>query len=89
MLEKTLEDSGLNSDIATLLAKAGCERLIRPAGNRTRKVIEKGKKKIKRKVSKYQQKLGQELKKLKKKHPRTPVNKLMKRAHRATKKALK
>ena len=89
MLEEALKQKGLDSNLAQVVAKAGCETLIKPAGTRTRKVIEKGKKKIKRKVSKYQQKLGQELKKLKKKHPRTPVNKLMKRAHRATKKALK
>ena len=42
-----------------------------------------------RKTSKYQKELGKQLKKLKKKHPRTMVTKLMKRAHRATKKALK
>ena len=43
----------------------------------------------KRKRSKYSQELGRQLKTLKKKHPRTAVTKLMKRAHRATKKALK
>ena len=43
----------------------------------------------KRKRSKYQRELGRQLKMLKKKHPRTAVTKLMKRAHRATKKALK
>ena len=42
-----------------------------------------------RKRSKYQRELGRQLKMLKKKHPRTPVTKLMKQAHRATKKALK
>lgn len=44
--------------------------------------------KKKRKVSKYQKELGRQLKLLKKKHPRTPVIRLMKRAHRATRKAL-
>ena len=48
--------------------------------------IEKPKK---RKRSKYNRELSKQLKMLKKKHPRTPVTKLMKRAHRATKKALK
>ena len=43
----------------------------------------------KRKKSKYQMELGRQLKKLKKKHPRTPITRLMKRAHRLTKKALK
>ncbi len=42
-----------------------------------------------RKRSKYQRELGRQLKMLKKKHPRTKVTALMKRAHRATKKALK
>lgn len=45
--------------------------------------------KRKRKPSKYQKELGKQLKMLKKKHPRTPVIRLMKRAHRATRKALK
>ena len=43
----------------------------------------------KRKKSKYQRELGRQLKMLKQKHPRTAITKLMKRAHRATKKALK
>lgn len=47
------------------------------------------KRKKTRKASKYQRELGRQLKLLKKKHPRTPVIRLMKRAHRATKKALK
>lgn len=44
--------------------------------------------KKKRKVSKYQKEFGKQLKKLKKKHPRTAVTKLMKKAHAATRKAL-
>ena len=43
----------------------------------------------KRKRSKYQAELGRQLKMLKKKHPRTKITALMKRAHRATRKALK
>lgn len=43
----------------------------------------------KRKKSKYQRELGRQLKMLKKKHPRTAITRLMKRAHRATKKTLK
>ena len=42
-----------------------------------------------RKRSKYQKELGRQLKMLKKKHPRTAITRLMKRAHRLTKKALK
>jgi len=47
------------------------------------------KKKAKRQVTKYQREFGVQLKKLKKKHSRTPMHKLMARAHRATKRALK
>ena len=43
----------------------------------------------KRKVSKYSREFGRQLKKLKAAHPRTRVTQLMKRAHRATRKALK
>ena len=42
-----------------------------------------------RKKSKYQKELGRQLKMLKKKHPRTKITALMKRAHRATRKVLK
>lgn len=45
--------------------------------------------KKKRKVSKYQKEFGKQLKKLKLKHPRTKITKLMKRAHSATRKAMK
>lgn len=45
--------------------------------------------KRKRRVSKYQREFGRQLKALKRKHPRTPVTKLMKRAHSATKKAMR
>ena len=43
----------------------------------------------KRKKSKYSKELGRQIKMLKRKHPRTKVTALMKRAHRATRKALK
>jgi len=46
-------------------------------------------KKVKRKASAYSKEVGKQLKKLKKKHPRTPVSKLMKRAHAAAKRARK
>ena len=45
--------------------------------------------KKKRKPSKYQREFGKQMKALIAKHPRTKVTQLMKRAHRATKKALK
>lgn len=43
--------------------------------------------KKKRKVSAYQKEFGRQLKRLKREHPRTPVTRLMKRAHAATRKA--
>ena len=43
----------------------------------------------KRRKSRYQAELGRQLKMLKKKHPRTKITALMKRAHRATRKVLK
>ena len=46
-------------------------------------------KKKKRKVSAYSKQFGIQLKKLKAKHPRTPVTKLMKKAHIATRKVMK
>jgi len=54
--------------------------------SRTSRVV---KKKATRKVSQYQRAFGKELKKLKRKHPRTPISKLMKRAHTATKRGRK
>lgn len=45
--------------------------------------------KAKRKVSAYQKEFGRQLKKLKRAHPRTPVTRLMKRAHAATRRARK
>ena len=45
--------------------------------------------KKKRKVSKYQKEFGRQLKLLKKKFPRTKIQNLMKRAHTATRKAMK
>ena len=45
--------------------------------------------KKKRKVSAYSKRFGIELKKLKKLHPRTKVQNLMKKAHRRTKAAMK
>jgi len=43
----------------------------------------------KRKVSKYQRAFGVCLKELKKKHPRTPTSKLMKKAHTCARKKKK
>ena len=50
---------------------------------------EQRKAKAKRKVSAYQREFGVQLKKLKKKHPRTQIATLMKRAHIATRRTRK
>jgi len=46
-------------------------------------------KKKKRKVSKYSQEFGRQLKALKKKHPRSKIGSLMSQAHVKTRKAMK
>ena len=69
--------------------------LVRSAGDGTSLMTSPGSAEMpepkpkKRKKSKYQRELGRQLKMLKAKHPRTAITRLMKRAHRATKKALK
>ena len=63
--------------------------IIRSSGQFSRANILPNLPKKKRKVSKYQKEFGRQLKKLKAKHPRTKIKNLMKRAHTATRKALK
>lgn len=53
---------------------------------RARKSSSQEEPKKKRKPSAYQLEVGRQLKALKKKHPRTPISRLMKRAHAAAKK---
>jgi hypothetical protein len=45
--------------------------------------------KVRRKVGKYQRAFGKNLKALKRKHPRSQIGNLMKRAHRMTRKEMK
>ena len=52
-------------------------------------VLQPSSPKKKRRVSKYQREFGRQLKALKRKHPRTSVTRLMKRAHGKTKKAMR
>lgn len=52
-------------------------------------IIDDTRAKKKRKVSRYQKEFGKSMKALKRKHPRTPANKLMKRAHTMTKKKMR
>lgn len=55
---------------------------IKAADRRVRKTV-------KRKASAYSKEFGRQIKKLKRAHPRTPVTRLMKRAHTATRRARK
>lgn len=74
--------TGRGSTGVTVSTAAG-RPLLRSKASRT--VTSKGK----RKVTAYQRAFGLELKKLKRKHPRTPITRLMKRAHTATKRSRK
>ena len=78
-----------NGEITRLTGKD----VIRQSGQFSRSALlprlPLAKPKKKRKVSKYQKEFGKQLKMLKAKHPRTPVTRLMKRAHSATRKAMK
>jgi len=82
-----------NGEIAKRLAPPRPSGLdvIRRSGQFARHMImpDLPTKKKKRKVSSYSKEFGIQLKKLKKKHPRTPVTRLMKKAHAATRKARK
>ena len=89
MLEDTLLKSGLSPEIAKTLSRAGCESLIKPGGRKVRSKVKQKLTRTKRKASAYQKEVGRQLKALKKKHPRTDVTKLMKKAHRQAKRLRK
>jgi len=93
MVENTLIAKGIDASTAVVIAEAGCAALVKPAGRLVRRrgarAASKVVKKVKRKASAYSKEVGRQLKKLKKKHPRTPIPKLMKRAHAAAKRARK
>jgi hypothetical protein len=80
-----------DGEIARRLVKPSGRDVIRRSGQFARHMImpDLPTKKKKRKVSSYSKEFGIQLKKLKKKHPRTPITNLMKRAHAATRKARK
>lgn len=89
VMEKALIAEGVAPPMAKVLAQRACIPGVK-AG--TRKAVQGAKRAgrtVQRKASKYQTRFGTELKRLKKKHPRTKITALMKRAHTATKKAMK
>jgi|TARA_R110000823_G_C15763433_1_gene483217 hypothetical protein len=85
LAERFSDDAGNVYEIVGQESPAG-----RSSGRRDSVPIPRGKKvKQTRKVSRYQKVFGKHLKALKRKHPRTQISTLMKRAHRLTKRELK
>jgi hypothetical protein len=84
-MERALIAEGVSPDLARTLSARACM----PVAGAAAGAVASGTRKVRKKVSKYSRELGRQLKALKKKHPRTAVKDLMKRAHRATKRALK
>ena len=70
------------------LSSFGAGRSAQDLFARSQEIFNPPKKK-KRKVSKYQREFGRQLKMLKKKHPRTPTTKLMKKAHSKTRSCMR
>lgn len=89
MLPVINDDRIMMADDGALMSRLTSSPVADRASFDVRDRLELPNKKKKRKPSKYQEELGRQLKMLKKKHPRTPVIKLMSKAHKATKKALK
>lgn len=74
---------------ARSIMNGGSPRTSRSTRVSIPKIKSQRKQKQTRKVSKYQRVFGKHLKALKKKHPRSSIGVLMKKAHRLTKKELK
>ena len=85
VMERALVAEGISPTIARTLAERACM----PVAGAVTLSVASGTRKVRKKVSKYSRELGRQLKALKKKHPRTAIKDLMKRAHRATKRAMK
>ena len=85
VMERALVAEGISPEIARTLATRACM----PVAGAGVAAVASGTRKARKKVSKYSRELGRQLKALKKKHPRTAIKDLMKRAHRATKRAMK
>jgi len=78
-----LDEQKLAKAIADLISAANSSAPARKVGGKASPA------KKKRGPNAYNKEFSKQMKKLKKKHPRTPVTKLMKKAHSATKKARK
>ncbi len=78
-MERALVAQGMSPELASELSRRACHPVVQTAAKKAKKKV----------VSRYNRELGKQLKKLKKKHPRTAISGLMKRAHQATKRSLK
>ena len=78
-----MDEQKLAKAIADLISAANSSPGTRKAGSKASPA------KKKRGPNAYNKEFSKQMKSLKKKHPRTPVTKLMKKAHSATKKARK
>lgn len=78
-----MDEQKLAKAIAELISAASSSAPARKTGGKASPA------KKKRGPNAYNKEFSKQMKKLKKKHPRTPVTKLMKKAHSATKKARK
>ena len=76
-----MDEKKLAGAIADLISAASSGSSTRKAG------AKRSPAKKKRAPNAYNKEFSKQMKALKKKHPRTPVTKLMKKAHSATKKA--
>jgi len=85
VMERALIAEGVPPAVAKAMAEKACEPTVTAVAKKAGRAARKGRKK----VSKYNAEFGRQLKRLKTKHSRTPVAQLMKRAHNATKRALK
>ena len=85
VIERALVAEGISPEVARTLAQRACM----PVAGAGVAAAASGARKVRKKVSRYSRELGRQLKALKKKHPRTAAKDLMKRAHRATKRAMK
>ena len=79
LLKGALQSLGVSPPVAETIAYAP------PVQQAEDRVVRK----VKRKASSYQKKLGKAIKALKKKHPKTKMSTLMKRAHKQVKRSLK
>jgi hypothetical protein len=90
------DSGGFSSEELATISRGGSTKINSSSGNSSRRStrmdnipIPSRKTKQKRKVSRYQRVFGKNLKALKRKHPRTDISVLMKKAHRMTRREMK